>query len=228
MTAMINGAVCLVSGGMDSCITAAVAAAEQRQLAFLHVSYGQLTESRELRAFQDISDHYTGNRRLSVDVGHLREIGGSALTDQSISLPEGVTERAEIPVSYVPFRNANLLSVGVSWAEVIGANYLYIGAVEEDSPGYPDCRREFFDAFEETIRLGTRPETRISVKTPLINLSKREIVLKGIELQAPLHLTWSCYSSSTVPCGHCDSCVLRARGFADAGVPDPLLSKDPA
>ncbi len=219
-------AVCLVSGGLDSCVTAAIARSEGLNLAFLHVGYGQLTEERELRAFHDIADYYAVTERLCVNGGYLSEIGGSALTDRSIRVPEGEVGRAGIPVTYVPFRNANLLSIGTSWAEVIGAGYLYVGAVEEDSAGYPDCRESFFAAFNEVVRLGTRPETSVDVVTPLIRMSKRDIVLRGIELHVPLDLTWSCYQAGELACGRCDSCVLRLRGFAQAGVNDPIAYQE--
>jgi len=214
--------VCLVSGGMDSCVTAAIAKRSAGQLAFLHVSYGQRTEARERRAFEEIADFYEVGLRMAVSVEHLAKIGGSSLTDRSIEVSDADLENEEIPTSYVPFRNANLLSVAVSWAEVIGADSIFIGAVAEDSSGYPDCRPEFFKAFERMVREGTKPETRISIVTPIIGMSKAEIVLKGAELGAPLDLTWSCYRESEAACGECDSCVLRLRGFDRAGMADPI------
>ena len=219
-------AICLVSGGMDSCVTAAIARVESDELSFLHISYGQRTESRERTAFNDIADHYDVEKRLDISIEHLAKIGGSSLTDANINVTEANLESKEIPTSYVPFRNANMLAIAVSWAEVIGASSIYIGAVAEDSSGYPDCRPEFFEAFQRTIESGTKPETRIEIRTPIINLSKPEIVQKGIELNAPLHLTWSCYRSETLACGTCDSCVLRLRGFEWAGVKDPIRYED--
>ena len=216
-------AVVLVSGGMDSCVTAAIASNENRQLAFLHVNYGQRTENRELKAFNDIGDFYSAKEHLIVDMKHLNKIGGSSLTDISIPISDADLDNKDIPTSYVPFRNANILSAAVSWAEVIDADSIYIGAVEEDSSGYPDCRRSFYDAFENTIHEGTKPETQIKIITPLITLSKKEIVLKGLELNAPLNLSWSCYKNEDKPCRQCDSCALRARGFKSAGVADPIL-----
>jgi 7-cyano-7-deazaguanine synthase len=215
-------AVVLMSGGMDSCLSAAIAR-EQFDLAFLHLNYGQRTENRELRAFHDIADHYDVTRRLVVSIEHLAAIGGSSLTDPQIPVSPADLRRTGIPTSYVPFRNANMLAVAVSWAEVIGANAIFIGAVEEDSSGYPDCRREFYDAFNEVIRQGTRPESRIAIHTPVIGMTKRDIVLRAAELKAPLHLTWSCYRSEDRACGMCDSCALRLRGFQGAGLEDPLL-----
>ena len=215
-------AVCLVSGGMDSCVTAAIAGEENDELAFLHVSYGQPTESRELRAFEEIADYYRITKRLAVSIEYLTRIGGSSLTDSRIEVAEADLSSRVIPTSYVPFRNAHLLSIATSWAEVSGAERLYIGAVAEDSSGYPDCRPEFFDAFEQTIKTGTRPETAIEIVTPVIALRKSEIVRRGLELNAPLHLTWSCYQSSDRACGRCDSCALRLRAFLEAGIADPI------
>jgi 7-cyano-7-deazaguanine synthase len=207
---------------MDSCVTAAIARGQSDDMAFLHISYGQLTEARERKAFNDIADFYGVEKRLDVSIEHLAKIGGSSLTDGAINVSEADLESKEIPTSYVPFRNANMLAIAVSWAEVIGASAIYIGAVAEDSSGYPHCRPEFFDAFQKTIDAGTKPETRIELRTPIIHLSKAEIVKKGIELNAPLHLTWSCYQSETLACGTCDSCALRLRGFAQARKTDPI------
>jgi 7-cyano-7-deazaguanine synthase len=215
-------AVCLVSGGMDSCVTAAIAKAETEEIAFLHISYGQRTERRERQAFNDIADFYGVEKRLEVSIEYLAKIGGSSLTDKSIEVTEANLETQEIPTSYVPFRNANMLAIATSWAEVLRANSIYIGAVAEDSSGYPDCRPEFYEAFEKTIEKGTKPDTKIKIKTPIIQLSKAEIVKKGLQLNAPLHLSWSCYRNEDLACGTCDSCALRLRGFARAGVKDPI------
>jgi len=207
---------------MDSCVTAAMARPENGELAFLHISYGQRTESRERRAFNDLADHFGIKKRLDVSIEYLAKIGGSSLTDSKIEVTEADLASTEIPTSYVPFRNANMLAIATSWAEVIGANSIYIGAVAEDSSGYPDCRPEFYAAFQQTINTGTKPDTHIEIRTPIIELSKAEIVQKGIELGAPLHLTWSCYQSEELACGSCDSCALRLRGFEKAGVADPI------
>lgn len=220
-----NLAICLVSGGMDSCVTAAIAKAENAGIAFLHISYGQRTEKRERKAFNDIADFYNVEKRLDVSIEYLAKIGGSSLTDSSIEVSEADLESKEIPTSYVPFRNANMLSIATAWAEVLKANAIYIGAVAEDSSGYPDCRPEFYAAFEKTIEAGTKPETNIKIKTPIIHLSKAEIVRKGLELNAPLHLSWSCYKSEDLACGTCDSCALRLRGFEQANVKDPIPYK---
>ena len=216
-------AIVLVSGGMDSCVTAAVAASENDSLAFLHISYGQRTEARERKAFNDIADHYRVVKRLNVSIAYLAEIGGSSLTDEKIDVSEADLESNNIPTSYVPFRNANMLAIATSWAEVIGANSIYIGAVAEDSSGYPDCRPEFYEAFQKSIDTGTKPETRIEIRTPIIELSKAAIVKKAVELKAPLHLTWSCYRNGDVACGTCDSCALRLRGFEKAGIKDLIF-----
>ena len=215
-------AIVLVSGGMDSCVTAATAADENESLAFLHISYGQRTEERERKSFNDIADHYGVKDRLDVSIAYLAKIGGSSLTDANIEVSEANLESKEIPTSYVPFRNANMLAIATSWAEVIGANSIYIGAVAEDSSGYPDCRPEFYEAFQKTIDTGTKPETKIDIRTPIIEFSKAEIVRNGVELNAPLHLTWSCYRNEDLACGTCASCVLRLRGFEQAGVKDPV------
>jgi len=214
-------AVVLASGGMDSCVTTAIARRSYR-LALLHINYGQRTERRELRAFNDIADHYHAEHRLVISMEHLAKIGGSSLTDSSIPVSPANLQARGIPTSYVPFRNANLLSSAVSWAEILGAGALYMGAVEEDSSGYPDCRQAFFDAFEAVIAAGTKPSTSIKIITPVIGLTKKDIVLKGAELHAPFHVTWSCYQREDIACGVCDSCALRLRGFQQAGLPDPL------
>lgn len=214
--------VVLVSGGMDSCVTAAIAASDSEEIAMLHVSYGQRTAKRELQAFNEIADFYGVKKRLRADIGYLTEIGGSSLTDKKIEVSQADLESTGIPTSYVPFRNAHLLSIATSWAEVMGANYIYIGAVAEDSSGYPDCRPEYYEAFNQLIEVGTKPETHITIVTPVIKLKKSEIVKRGIELNAPLHLTWSCYKSEEKACGECDSCALRLRGFREAGISDPI------
>lgn len=225
-------AVVLLSGGMDSCVTAAIARERHGagSVAGLHAGYGQRTQERELRAFTQIADFYGIRERLVVQLDHFRAIGASALTDERIAVPENSLGEGEnrnrsqisIPVTYVPFRNAHFLSVAVSWAEAIGAAAVYIGAVAEDSSGYPDCRPEYYRAFQQLVREGTRPETRIEIATPVITMKKSEIIRRGVELGAPLHLTWSCYQSEDAACGVCDSCLLRLRAFAIAGVPDPI------
>jgi 7-cyano-7-deazaguanine synthase len=219
-------AVVLLSGGMDSCVCTAIAvqAHGAANVALLHAGYGQRTQRRERQAFEAIADFYAIKDRLVVQLDHFRAIGGSALTDQNIKVPENqhASSATEIPVTYVPFRNAHFLSVAVSWAEVLGAHSIYIGAVAEDSSGYPDCRPEYYRVFQELIRVGTRPETDIEIVTPVITLKKSAIIRKGVELGAPLHLTWSCYQDDHSACGVCDSCVLRLRAFAEAGLADPI------
>ena len=215
-------AICLVSGGMDSCVTAAIAHEENDELAFLHVSYGQRTEARERQAFAAVAEHYGVKLRLVISLEHLALIGGSSLTDPDMAVTPADLSSRSIPSSYVPFRNAHLLAAAVSWGEVIGASAIYIGAVAEDSSGYPDCRREFYAAFQNVIDLGTKPETNIRIETPVIEMKKSEIVKRGRELGAPLELTWSCYQASDIACGNCDSCALRLRAFREAGVADPI------
>ncbi len=214
-------AVVLVSGGMDSCVCLAEAA-QAHQPAVLHVGYGQRTAARERRAFVAIADHYGVTRRLEADLGHLRLIGGSSLLDPALPVEHGLPAPGTVPSTYVPFRNAHLLAIGVSWAEAIGARAVYIGAVEEDGSGYPDCREEFYRRFAAAVEAGTRPGAGIAIVTPLIRLRKADIVRRGLELGAPLHLTWSCYVGEETACGLCESCRLRRRGFAEAGAVDPV------
>ena len=213
-------AVVLVSGGMDSCVCAAIAR-QQHEVAFLHVSYGQHTARQELRAFHRIARYYGTERTLVCELSHLGRIGGSSLTDAAIPVEEADLERREIPSSYVPFRNAHFLSIATSWGEVLGARSIFIGAVFEDSSGYPDCRPEYYRAFNRLIEVGTRPETRLEIVTPVIRMKKGEIVTTGFRLGAPLHLTWSCYRDGDIACGRCDSCALRRKGFQEAGLEDP-------
>jgi 7-cyano-7-deazaguanine synthase len=210
---------------MDSCVTASIAR-ETHDLALVHASYGQRTERRERQAFDEIADFYDAHERLVVQLDHFAQIGGSALTDSRIAVPEGQAEKPvggnEIPSTYVPFRNAHFLAVAVSWAEVIGATAIFIGAVAEDSSGYPDCRPEYYRVFQQLVREGTRPETRIEIVTPVIGMRKWEIVKRGMELGAPLDRTWSCYQFEDAACGACDSCRLRLSAFAEAGIGDPI------
>lgn len=217
-------AVVAASGGLDSCVTAAIAI-ENYSLALAHINYGQRTETRELKAFNDIAEHYKVERKLVIDYTHLSRIGGSSLTDDSIEVSKADLTNKEVSSSYVPFRNANILSACTSWAEVLGAEAIFMGAVFDDSSGYPDCRPAFFEAFENTINLGTKPETNIKIETPIIHLTKSEIIAKGIELNAPLNLTWSCYQNEDEACGECDSCALRLRGFQTVGIEDPIPYK---
>jgi len=220
-------AVILASGGMDSCVVAAVAADRGYDLAMLHVNYGQRTEARELISFNQLATHYNAGERLMADIRYLSAIGGSSLTDSRLPISaadQQAAQSGEIPLTYVPFRNTHLLAIAVSWAETLHAERIMIGIVEEDASGYPDCRKSYLEAMNEVVRLGTRPETKLEVEAPLVNLSKAEIVRLGADLAAPLELTWSCYRRDDVPCRNCLSCELRARAFAEAGVQDPLLS----
>jgi 7-cyano-7-deazaguanine synthase len=215
-------AVVCLSGGMDSCVCAALAAACHESVYFLHGDYGQRTEKVERERFHALADYFGAAGRLVCNLDHLGKIGGSSLTDKSIQVSDADLDSAEIPSSYVPFRNAHFLTVAVSWAEVLGAGSIYVGAVEQDGSGYPDCRREFYDAFEKVVEIGTKPETRIEILTPLIELKKSEIVLLGQKLGAPFQLTWSCYQSEDLACGICDSCALRLRAFREAAIEDPV------
>jgi 7-cyano-7-deazaguanine synthase len=216
-------AVVCLSGGMDSCVCAALAARDNEVYA-IHFSYGQRTEARELRSAQEVARLVGVRELLHLKIDLFRRIGGSALTDHTIAVPAAADETAigsEVPVTYVPFRNAHFLSAAVSWAEVLGAKTVFIGAVEQDSSGYPDCRPAYYDAFNQLIKMGTK-HGEIRVVTPLIAMRKREIVRLGVELGAPFHVSWSCYSGETEACGECESCVLRLRAFREAGAADPI------
>ncbi len=218
-------AIVLVSGGLDSAVCLAEAVV-QYDVALLHINYGQRTENRELKAFHDLARHYGLDRQLVVDISYLKEIGGSSLVDKNMSVETGLPEDgAGVPSTYVPFRNAHILCVGMSWAEVIGAKALFIGAVEEDGSGYPDCRQEFYEKFAAAADAGTKPDTRVAICTPLINLDKAAIVERAMQLKVPLNLTWSCYTEQYEACGQCESCLLRLRGFERAGHTDPIAYK---
>jgi len=218
-----NLSIVLVSGGMDSLVSAAIAHKENPSLAFLHLNYGQKTEDKELDCFHKIADHYNVDKkyRKIIDVTFLKEIGGSSLTDDSISVKDFKGDSEEIPDSYVPFRNTHIIALAVSWAEVLGAQKIYIGAVHEDSSGYPDCRPSYYEAYNKLIKEGTK-EGNIEIITPIIHLTKDKIIQKGLELKAPLEYSWSCYKENELACGVCDSCALRLRGFEKAGLKDPI------
>jgi len=228
MTLPTKRAIVLLSGGMDSCVCATLASRDY-DAAALHVSYGQRTEDRERQSFLAICNRLNIREKLIVRNDALRVIGGSALTDETIAVPTSHSIGQDVPVTYVPFRNAHFLSVAVSWAEVLGAEKIFIGAVEQDSSGYPDCRPAYYDAFNRVIKTGTK-DGNIEIATPLIALRKAEIIRLGLELGAPFDLTWSCYSRQDQACGVCDSCVLRLRAFAAAGARDPIpyVTKDQA
>ena len=220
-------AVCCVSGGMDSAVAAAIVSQEHR-LAFLHADYGQRTERKERACYEHLADHYRAECRLAVQFPALSAIGGSSLTDARIAVREAEPEAGVIPPSYVPFRNAHLLATATSWGELLKATAIVVCAVWEDSSGYPDCRPEFYRAFEQAIRTGTRPETEIGILHPVIEMTKSEIVRRGIELGVPFEETWSCYQSEDEACGVCESCRLRMKGFREAGEVDPIRYRAPA
>ncbi|MEW5693370.1 MAG: 7-cyano-7-deazaguanine synthase QueC [Candidatus Hydrogenedentota bacterium] len=228
----MNEAVVLLSGGMDSSVTTAIAINENNKVNLIHITYRHRTAERELKAFNDIADYYNIKNRLVVDIDYLVKIGGSALIDRNIDIPisqkltwsnRSEVDRMVVPLTYVPFRNGNFISIATSWAEVLGAGSIYIGVVYEDSSGYPDTRPEFIKKMEDAVNAGTKPETKITLKTPIIFLNKKEIVLKGVELKVPFHLTWSCYKNTDKACGKCDSCLLRIKGFENAGIKDPIV-----
>lgn len=222
----MNKGIVLLSGGMDSIVTAAIAIQECSETFFLHVRYQQRTEERELSSFHKIKEHYKPDGSLICDLTYLKQIGTSSLLDETIPLKPSSEINSfpkKIPDTYVPFRNAHLLAIATSWAESIAAERIYIGAVEEDSSGYPDCREVFLKAFNEAMNLGTKGSTIFDIRAPLLHLTKKEIVLKGIELQVPFQYSWSCYQNNDTPCGICDSCRLRKKAFREAGAKDPLL-----
>ncbi len=221
-------AIVLLSGGMDSALCLALAVKDNYIPATLHLNYGQRTQKKELQAFEKLSNYYNVKERLVVDVNHLSQIGGSSLTDSKINVAENAIEESTInnvPNSYVPFRNANILAIAVSWAEVINAKAIYIGASQVDFSGYPDCKAEFFDAFQNVINTGTKPETNINIITPLINLTKTDIVRDSLKLNVPIEYTWSCYQNDDEACGVCDSCLLRLKGFKEAEFQDKIKYK---
>lgn len=222
---MSDKGVVLVSGGMDSLVTAAIAVSECQETYFLHLQYGQKTEERELVAFNQIKDHYHPEKFLISIISYLKQIGNTSLIDRDLPV-ESLLHSDELPSTYVPFRNAHLLAIAASWAETISANRIYIGAVEEDSSGYPDCRETFLTAFNRAIALGTRNIVPITIKAPLLHLSKKEIVIKGHEMNTPFHLSWSCYQENEIACGVCPSCRLRLKAFREAGIKDPILYKE--
>ena len=219
-------AVVVLSGGLDSCVTTAMALDMGYEVAALHLNYGQRTEQRELDAFNNICDHYGIGKRLIVDISYLKDIGGSSLTDEALDVEEGEPDKSRIPSTYVPFRNGNILSIAVSWSEVIRASEIFIGAVEDDSSGYPDCTEAFYSAFNKMLEAGLPAGTDIKVSAPLIHMSKADIVKKGMELNAPLELTWSCYQNEILACGVCESCRLRLNGFEKAEAEDPIIYED--
>lgn len=219
----MDKAIVLLSGGMDSLVCAGEAVSKNQHVSFLHMSYGQKTSAREKKSFDDIADYYKvkPSDRKIIDMTFLKQIGGSSLTDESIDVKNYKGDSNIIPDSYVPFRNSIILSLAVSWAEVVGATKLYFGANHEDSPGYPDCRPSYYEAFNKVIKEGTKAGN-IEILTPVISMKKKDIVLKGMELKVPFALSWSCYKSSDKACGICDSCALRLRGFKEAGITDPI------
>jgi len=218
---MNKQAVCIISGGMDSALSAKIAQTEGYEIIALHFNYGQRTESKELECFRKISSALNARESYEIDLPFFEQIGASALTDMDIDVPIGGLE-AGVPVTYVPFRNGIFLSIATAIAEKHGAQALFIGVVEEDSSGYPDCRESYIEQMQKAINLGTKDETVLEIKMPLVALKKSQIVQKALELDVPLKDTWSCYKSEDMACGVCDSCRLRLKGFKEAGATDPI------
>jgi len=219
---MMKKAVCIISGGMDSALSAKIAQKAGYEIIALHFNYGQRTEAKELSCFRKIAEDVGASERYEIDLPFFEQIGASALTDRSIDVPTGGIE-AGVPVTYVPFRNGIFLSIAASVAEKHGAEALFIGVVEEDSSGYPDCRESYIEQMQKAINMGTKDETRLEIKMPLVTMKKSEIVKSALASGVPLESTWSCYKSEEKACGLCDSCRLRLRGFEQAGEKDPIV-----
>lgn len=219
---MTKRAICIISGGMDSALSAAIAKDAGYEIIAVHYNYGQRTQEKELSCFRKLTADLGTVENYEIDLDFFAQIGASALTDKSIEVPTGGIEEG-VPATYVPFRNGIFLSIAAALGEKHQAEALYIGVVEEDSSGYPDCRESYIQAMEKAIDLGTRDETKLEIKMPLVALKKSQIVQKSLELSVPLEHTWSCYQSEDEACGICDSCRLRLRGFEQAGVKDPIL-----
>ncbi|MCD6418239.1 7-cyano-7-deazaguanine synthase QueC [bacterium] len=216
-------AVVLVSGGMDSATALGISASEGNRIALIHFDYGQRNRIRERTAFDALAEHFNAERTLIVPMDFLKIIGGSALTDENIPVPEEMPAKGEIPATYVPFRNGIMLAVAAAWAEVIGASKIFTGFVEEDSSGYPDCREVFVNAMEKAINLGRRPEGKVEIIAPLLHKTKAEIVSIGTKLKIPYELTWSCYLGGEYHCGKCPACRLRKKAFIEARIKDPTI-----
>ena len=219
---MNKKAVCIISGGMDSALSAKMAQNEGYEIIALHFNYGQRTQEKELECFRKVASAVNASEQYEIDLPFFEQIGASALTDQKIDVPTGGLEEG-VPVTYVPFRNGIFLSIAAAVAEKHGAQALFIGVVEEDSSGYPDCRESYIEQMQKAINLGTKDETNLEIKMPLVALKKSQIVQKSLALNVPLKDTWSCYKSEEKACGVCDSCRLRLKGFEEAGSVDPIL-----
>ncbi len=215
-------AVCLLSGGMDSSTLACLAKHDGYDILALHFTYGQRTEKKERECAKRIARHLNALEFLDVDLAYLKAVGASSLTDRAIQVKAHEDAGEGIPDTYVPFRNANLLSVATSFAEARGADAIYIGVQASDYSGYPDCRPEFINAFQKVITLGTRPDAGITLKTPFVSLNKAEILKIGMDLKVPYEDTWSCYTENEVACGICGSCHFRLEAFRQFGIPDPI------
>jgi len=219
---MAKRCVCIISGGMDSALSAKIAQNEGYEIIAVHFNYGQRTEHKEVECFRKVATSVNARECYEIDLPFFEQIGASALTDKSIEVPTGGLEEG-VPVTYVPFRNGIFLSIAAAVAEKHGAEALFIGVVEEDSSGYPDCREHYIEQMQQAINLGTKKETQLEIKMPLVLLKKSQIVQKSLELGVPLEYTWSCYKEEEKACGVCDSCRLRLKGFEEVGAVDPIV-----
>ena len=217
-------AICILSGGMDSTLASYMAKNDGYEIIAVHFNYGQRTQDRELKAFRDICDDLEILEKYEIDIPFFTQIGASALTDKNIDVPTGGIE-AGVPITYVPFRNGIFLSITAAIAEKEGATAMYIGVVQEDSSGYPECTDSFINDMKKAINQGTKEDTHIDILTPLVHLSKAQIVQEALRLNVPLEHTWSCYKEETEACGVCDSCRLRLNGFKIANQIDPIAYK---
>jgi 7-cyano-7-deazaguanine synthase len=219
-------AVCLLSGGMDSATLAYVAKSRGYDILALHINYGQRTERKERACAKSIAKLLHAETFIEISLDYFSMFGASSLTDQRITVENFDPAREHIPNTYVPFRNANLLSIATSFAESREADAIFIGVQSLDYSGYPDCRSQFIEAFQKVIDLGTKDTTKITLFAPFIGMTKTDILRKGLELDVPYEQTWSCYRNEVNACGTCGSCHFRREAFAAVGRQDPIKYED--